>query len=216
MVGIESDYTDHKFNALTVIRLVGTVKHGRNNVKVWLCCCDCGRTLEVDQASLLKGHVPACKVCRRGPCVICGSDITDESFSVKRNTCSEACKKEQLRRRHLKRYNKLVSENPNHNKERYQERLAANPNIGKEKYTKKKERESKLSEEEVALIKAKENKASTESRSKWREKTKAEDPEVYEEFLQRARRSQRKHHQLKEISKLRRLSDKLSSKEDDI
>lgn len=88
-----------QYSKLTVVSLVSTVKHGRNNVKKWRCRCECGRELEVDQGSLVKGCVPACKVCRRGPCVICGAKITDESFGVKRTTCSEICRKELLRRR---------------------------------------------------------------------------------------------------------------------
>lgn len=193
---------NQKFNALTVIRQSGVVKHGRNNVKVWLCRCDCGETLEVDQASLKKGIVPACKICRRGLCVICGSKITDESFSVKRNTCSEACKKEQIKRKHRKRYAKDVRENPAHNKERYQQRLESNPDLNKVKYQKFKSKLDNLDSEYRAVITRKMTSVSNNWRKKWREKVKDESPEEYELFLKRARRSYRKYQAKKRLAKL--------------
>lgn len=193
---------NEKFNALTVIRQSGTVKHGRNNVKVWLCRCDCGETLEVDQNSLKKGTVPACKICRRGPCVICGSKITDPTFSVKRNTCSEACRKEQKRRSGRKRYAKLTNEDPDHNKNRYKQRLDANPDFNKIKYQRKKLRFNTLDNDQKAVINKKNSAYTTAWRKRWLEMVKSDSPEKYEHHLKMARRTYRKHQAKKRLAKL--------------
>jgi hypothetical protein len=91
---IEVNYSGYRFHALTVIAQVGIVKHGRNIVKMWACVCICGNELEVDQSSLVKGQKPACKTCRRGPCVICAAPIENDEWGVKRTTCSDVCQHE--------------------------------------------------------------------------------------------------------------------------
>jgi hypothetical protein len=91
---IEVNYSGYRFHTLTVIAQVGIVKHGRNIVKMWACVCICGNELEVDQSSLVKGQKPACKTCRRGPCVICAAPIENDEWGVKRTTCSDVCQHE--------------------------------------------------------------------------------------------------------------------------
>lgn len=193
---------NQKFEALTVIKQSGLVKHGRNNVKIWLCQCDCGETLEVDQNSLVKGIVPACKICRRGKCVICGGKITDPSFSVKRNTCSEMCRKEQQRRRHRKRYAKLTANDPNYNKIRYRLRLDNIPDYNKVRYLSFKKRLLHMNEEQASALISKMTRQSNEWRKKWRIQTKQLNPEEYERFLARARRRYRKHEAKKRLTML--------------
>ena len=210
-----TDYTNQKFGSLTALSVCGRVKHGPNYVKAWTCKCDCGRTLEVTQDQLLKGQVLACKVCRRGPCVICGADITDESFGVKRQTCSEACKKEQARRRARKRYAKLTREDPEHNKKRWKQRTTEDPEYNKKRYQRTQELINNKSPEEKKIIQAKANKASSEWRSNWVIKAKESNPEAYEEFRVRTRRSGRKHYAKKSLSKLFDVSEKLKEKDNE-
>lgn len=206
---------------LTVIRQAGEVVHGRNKVKVWLCQCSCDRKtlLEVDQTSLKKGLVAACNVCRRGPCVICGSPITDERYSVKRNTCSDACKKEQTKRRHRKRYQKLTDENPGHNKERYAERIQQDPGLNKRHYQAKQARIKKLPDDVQQVARQRAFDTSNDWRSRWREESKRNDPEAYRAFVLARRRAQHKHYQKKRMLDLMRssqaLSDKLKDSTDD-
>ncbi|BCE02931.1 hypothetical protein [Marinicellulosiphila megalodicopiae] len=202
------------FGNLTVIKNVALVKHGRNNVKIWLCKCACGNTVEIDQTSLKKGLILACKTCRRGPCVICGGKINDDSFSVKRNTCSEICRKQQINNKHLKRYIKQVADDPDHNKKRYQQRLESDENYNKHRYEKKLERISKLSQKEQKLIKSKENKATSEWRSKYVQNLKETDPVKYAKYIERSRRALRMHYQRKELSRLRILDQKITNIEE--
>lgn len=177
---IEVDYTGCKFNALTVVRLVGTVKHGRNNVKVWSCACICGNELEVDQCSLVKGLKPACKDCRRGPCVICGAPVISDDWGVKRNTCSSFCQSEQNKAKHLRRYYKLIKLNPNHNKERHKARKLANPNYEINRYQLRLNRLNALSENERQAIIQKQNEYSNLWKSAYIKNLKATDIEAYE------------------------------------
>ncbi|SMF80667.1 hypothetical protein [Pseudobacteriovorax antillogorgiicola] len=200
------------YSSLTLIREVGSVKHGRNNVKVWLCQCTCGRQLDVNQASLVKGEVPACKVCRRGPCVICGSEIENESFSVKRNTCSEECRKEQARRKSLKAYSKKVLKAPAHNREIYQRRLENDPAHNKERYARMKEREKDLSQEARDAIRTKRNRDSNNWRRLWLEEIKEKDPKKYQEWLRSSRKRRNEHYKKKELLSFMALSEKLKSK----
>jgi predicted nucleic acid-binding Zn ribbon protein len=131
---IEVDYSGYRFHALTVVTQVGIVKHGRNNVKIWACVCICGNELEVDQGSLVKGQKPACKTCRRGPCVICGVPIENDEWGVKRTTCTDLCQREQLKAKHKRRYYKLISLDPDHNKKRHRARQLADPDYEKKRY----------------------------------------------------------------------------------
>lgn len=192
---------NQKFNALTVVKQSGIVKHGRNNIKVWLCRCDCGELLEVDQTSLKKGIVPACKICRRGKCVICGGKITDPSFSVKRNTCSEACRKEQKRRKDRKYYAKLVSENPDYNKE-YHQRRSENPDYNKNRYRNFRKRLDELSLEQRQAFMRKSNNYSTAWRKNWLERMKVENPGLYNQFLNKRRRAEINYRRKKQLAKL--------------
>lgn len=201
-----------RFGKLTVTKLAGTVKHGRNNINVWLCRCDCGNTLEVDQNSLRKGQVPACKTCRRAPCIVCGGEITNESYSVLRKTCSEECKKEHLRNKSLKRYKKLTFENPDHNKERWQIKKQKNPNLCQQRYQRELELRANKPIEVQQLEKQKRNKASIEWRKKWRQRVKETDPEAYRDFLLRNRRSGRKSYGKKQLAKILSVSQLLKSR----
>lgn len=50
------DLTGQKFNRLKVVRLFG--KTGKNSR--WLCCCDCGNTVDVIGYNLKNGHTTSC------------------------------------------------------------------------------------------------------------------------------------------------------------
>ncbi|MCS6259862.1 hypothetical protein G3479_11450 [Shewanella baltica] len=179
MAGIESDYAGRSFNALRVIRCVGRVQHGRNAVKVWLCRCLCGNTLEVDQASLVKGLVPACKTCRRGPCVICGAPIINDDWGVKRTTCSDLCQREQLKAKHKRRYYKLIALNPEHNKQRHSARRAADPLYEQKRYQLRLKRLIALPVTQRQLIIKKQNEYSNVWRSAYVKKLKETDYNAY-------------------------------------
>ncbi|MCF6442852.1 hypothetical protein L1077_25855 [Pseudoalteromonas luteoviolacea] len=179
MAGLEVDYTGCKFHALTVLHLAGTVKHGRNNVKVWLCECVCGKTLDVDQASLLKGQKPACKTCRRGPCVICGAPIDNDDWGVKRNTCSDVCQKEQRRQNGRRSYYKLIELDPDHNKKRHKARQAADPLYEKKRYQLRLKRLNALPEKQRQAVIQKQNEYTNLWRSNYVKRLKAEDYPAY-------------------------------------
>ena len=179
MAGIEHDYTNHYFSALRVIRCVGRVQHGRNAVKVWLCRCICGNTLEVDQGSLVKGLVPACKTCRRGPCVICGAPIVNDDWGVKRTTCSELCQREQLKAKHKRRYYKLIALNPEHNKQRHSARRLADPLYEQKRYQLRLKRLRALPADQQQHIIQKQNEYSNVWRSAYVKKLKESDYKAY-------------------------------------
>lgn len=179
MAGIETDYTGYRFHALRVLRLVGRVQHGRNLVKVWLCECLCSKTLEVDQGSLVKGLKPACKTCRRGPCVICAAPIENDDWGVKRNTCSAVCQREQLKAKHLRRYYKLIALNPEHNKERHQARKLADPLFEKKRYQLRLVRLNKLPEIQRQALIQKQNEYTNLWRSSYVKKLKRTDYQAY-------------------------------------
>lgn len=179
---IEVDYTGCKFHALTVLYLAGTVRHGRNNVKVWHCRCICGNTLEVDQAALVKGQKPACKTCRRGPCVICGSPIENDEWGVKRNTCSAECRHEQTKAKNRRQYYRLIERNPDHNKERHRARSLRDPDYEKKRYQLRLKRLNAMPEKERQALIQKQNEYTTLWRSKYVKKLKMEDPEGYKRY----------------------------------
>ena len=185
MSGLERDLTGLRFNALTVVRMVGKVQHGRNMVKVWSCVCICGNELEVDQASLKKGQVPACKTCRRGPCVICSKPITNPNYAVKRNTCSDVCRKEQIRAKHRRRYHKQIELDPEHNKKRYQERLAKDPDMNKKRYQRWLKRLYAMPPTIRQEIINKQNEYSQIWQSNYVKDLKANHPEDYQQYRER-------------------------------
>lgn len=187
MPGLEVDLTGQKFGWLTVVRLVGKVQHGRNMVKMWSCVCGCGNELEVDQASLKKGQVPACKTCRRGPCVVCFEPITNESYSVKRNTCSDECHHEKIKEKSRRRYYKLIELDPEHNKKRHRQRVLADPDYNKKRYQRRMEKFKKLPEKIQQKIIKKQNEYSRAWKSDYIKHLKKTDPEGYRVY--RARRN---------------------------
>lgn len=110
------DLTGEKFGLLTVTKFAGTELYGgMSRARFWWCDCTCGRETRVFQRYLTEGRTTACEVCRRGPCVVCGGEITEDT---KRNTCSIACHDEKRRRADLKCYSKRVAEDPDFNKKR--------------------------------------------------------------------------------------------------
>ena len=176
---IEVDYSGYRFHALTVTTQVGIVKHGRNNVKIWACVCICGNELEVDQSSLVKGQKPACKTCRRGPCVICGAPIENDDWGVKRTTCSDYCQGEQLKAKHKRRYYKLLSLNPEHNKKRHKARQLADPDYEKKRYQRRLTRLNALPNIERQAAIQKQNEYTNLWRSDYVKNLKATDVEAY-------------------------------------
>lgn len=188
-MGKEVDLTGQRFGQLYVHSLIGLVQHGRNKIKVWLCVCDCSEKLKCRQDDLKKGIVQSCNVCRRGPCVICGKAITDKTYSVKRNTCSDECKKEQRRCGHRKRYRTLFESDPNHNKNRYTDRIAKDPYYNKKRYSRKIILRRRLPKIEQQRRKEVESKQCNEWRKRWIEVTKNNDPEKYEAYRVKANKN---------------------------
>ena len=128
MTGRTIDLDGQIFGKLTVIRRVRRVKHGRNNVSVWLCRCLCGNELEVTQTDLRKGLKPSCRACRHDPCIICGVPILNTDIEAKQNTCSDECQHEQLKKKHKRRYEKITKEDPDYNKKRHAYRMINDDN----------------------------------------------------------------------------------------
>jgi len=179
MSGYEVDYTGYRFNALRVVRLVGFVQHGRNRVKVYSCVCLCGNMLDVDQGALVKGQKPACKTCRRGPCVICGAPIDNDDWGVKRNTCSDKCQHDQTKAKHRKRYYKLIELNPDHNKERHKARKLSDPLYEQKRYQRRLERLNALPDVQRQAIIQKQNEYSNLWRSTYVAQLKTTDHDSY-------------------------------------
>ncbi|WP_299011324.1 hypothetical protein [uncultured Shewanella sp.] len=106
---------------------------------------------------MLKGQKPACKTCRRGPCVICGAPIDNDDWSVKRNTCSDVCQHEQLKARHRRHYYTLIERDPEHNKKRHKDRQLADPLYEKKRYQRRMVRLNALPEVQRQAIIQKQN-----------------------------------------------------------
>lgn len=204
--------TGDRFGSLTVVSLIGYKMHSRNRIKNWLCKCDCGRTAKADQNSLTKGLISACKVCRRGPCVICGSPITNESYAIKRNTCGDFCRNEQKKRKDRKTYAKKMLSDPDTEKKRYHSRLKEDPLLNKKKYAAHQEKLKNMGEDEQKIIIDRANKQTNKWRKSWLHRLKKEDTEAYQEFLKKSRRSYRAHKQRKELSQLLKLQQTLTDK----
>jgi hypothetical protein len=194
-------YQGYKIGALTAHNIVGRVYHGRNSVNVWLCQCDCSRMLEIDQNSLLKGIVLACKVCRRGPCVVCDKDITNDEYSVKRNTCSDDCYKENRRRRSRESYRRRADADPYFNRKHYQSALARDPDHNKKRYRRLLKRIALMPDiERKAFLKKQYDASNTWTVNK-RTFLKLCDPFGYEIFLERCRSNYRRHQDKKQMVK---------------
>ena len=187
---------------ITPIRKVGIVKHGRNNVAIWLCRCGCGNILEVDQGSLTKGIVAACKTCRRGPCVICGAKITNEEYSVKRNTCSDICRAEQVKQKHRRFYSNCVEKDKDYNKKRWAHRLEKDFNLNKKRYQSYKERLLKLPTHERDKTIKKLNHMANMWRRNWIKRAKVECPEAYHQFIEKRRMASHRYRIKKNFCKL--------------
>ena len=54
------DLTNQKFNKLTVIRLLDTVRYGTSTKRVWECKCDCGNLTKVNTSPLIRGLIKTC------------------------------------------------------------------------------------------------------------------------------------------------------------
>jgi hypothetical protein len=54
------DLIGKKFNLLTVMAFVGTVKQGNNSVSFYKCICDCGKTKSVKGTHLTRGDTKSC------------------------------------------------------------------------------------------------------------------------------------------------------------
>jgi hypothetical protein len=54
------DLTNQKFNKLTVIRLLKSVKYGNTKKRVWECKCDCGNITKINTSPLVRGIIKTC------------------------------------------------------------------------------------------------------------------------------------------------------------
>lgn len=186
-------HSDLRIGALTLLRVCGRVQHGRNYVNIWLCQCDCERTFEIDQNSLNKGRVLACKVCRRGPCVICGQAIDNDTYSVKRNTCSDYCYKENRRQRQRESLKRRTERDPEFHKKHYQAALVRDPELNKKRYQRKLERLNAMSPTERQSVLQREYQQCNDWTTRRRAWLKAHDRNGYEQFLQIRRAAYRRH-----------------------
>lgn len=122
-----------KFGYLTVISFSDKKIYGGSLKKFWICKCGkCNRHEEFYEHSKILRSRGYCTICARGPCVICGSEITAKTNS---NVCSKSCYV--IKRRNMWNlcYAKLITDDPDHNKKRYQI-LKENMNKDSEYYAK--------------------------------------------------------------------------------
>lgn len=54
------DLTNRQIGRLKVIADVGVIRNGDSHVRLWLCACSCGSTVERRSSQLLKGAVRSC------------------------------------------------------------------------------------------------------------------------------------------------------------
>jgi hypothetical protein len=124
------DLTGKVFGKLVVARYAGTHRYaGTPKARFWWCACRCGREESVYQKFLANGRITSCQICRRGPCVVCGGEITRQTKS---NTCSDACRTEHKRDYWRQHYHVLVDRNPEYNQQRVmvlKDRLAHDPDL---------------------------------------------------------------------------------------
>jgi hypothetical protein len=227
-------YIGSKLGKLTLREIVGQVAIGKKKVtyyNVWLCRCDCGRSLEMSVKNL--GRKPEsillCDICRRGTCIVCGKYATNENLSLLTNTCSEKCKKEKLRRRvqgylanlseeekeaarqkKLDRYYKLTDEQRTGNQQRKKERYANLSEEEKEAERKNfraewKRRMEKMTKQELAEYR----RWQYEARQRWYKKLKS-DPVRYAKHLAAENLRKRTRKKEKNLNKLLNIGEKLS------
>lgn len=106
------DLVGRSFGRLTVIAAGERLARGRR----WVCQCECGRTSEVTQHSLIRATVTACETCRfTRTCAVCGESFLSRQS---RATCSDACRVAHQRRIHLAHYYRRVDADPQFNRKR--------------------------------------------------------------------------------------------------
>jgi hypothetical protein len=111
-----------RYGHLTIVADAGFRRFAGKNAHFWHCRCDCGREETVYQGYLVGGRTTACRVCRRGPCIICGGEIVGGGRRT--NVCGPECHAEKRRRVDLKSYAKRAAEDPEYNRRRWAERKA--------------------------------------------------------------------------------------------
>lgn len=72
-MAIQQSLIGKQFGHLTV---VAEGKHSRRKERMWICKCDCGKTVSVRTASLLSGHTRSCGHLRSD------DKLSDDSYST--------------------------------------------------------------------------------------------------------------------------------------
>lgn len=99
-------------------------------------------------------------------------------MGVKRTTCPDYCQRKQSKARHNRRYYKLVSLNPEYNKEHYKARQLANPDYERKRYQLRLIRFNALPENQQQEVIQKENEYANLRRSNYIMKLKTNDIKV--------------------------------------
>lgn len=128
------DLTGRAFGQLTVIERAGEIKWGRM-MPAWRCRCACGRYEIIPQnrlphrETIPESHrVTACEVCRRPPCVVCGTRIP--LSRGQRNTCAEVCQQTKQRENQRAHYHREMARDPDYAMKQYhrkRQRMANDP-----------------------------------------------------------------------------------------
>ena len=182
------DFTGEKFGKLTVIKVSRTVRIGKNNIRFWLCRCECGKSTEVRQVALTRSVHPikSCEACRRGNCILCGSPIPKEHYTYSANTCSKACRREWIKVRDRLKYLRNIQKDPGCYNVYYHNKVQCDPDFLKNRAQQNRNRYASLPEAEKQQRRMKER-----QRARKRRKNLKADPEKYSEFLAKKRKKAR-------------------------
>lgn len=109
---------------LEVVAQQGVGRYAGQSCTYWIARCHlCGRLGEYPQVLLTHPakKVTCCPVCRRGPCIVCGSEILTGRATTK--LCSDFCRRINKAERQAKRNSEEIKHRPTLWQDRYKETL---------------------------------------------------------------------------------------------
>ena len=115
-----------KKGALTITAEGQRGKYGGRPHAFWWVRCECGNVECLPAHKVYK--YDCCRICQRGPCVICGGKI----LSGNKKTCSDGCFDKHRKNKFNLAYAQLISSDPEFNKKRaakVRQKIAANPEL---------------------------------------------------------------------------------------
>lgn len=112
------------FGSLEVVAKLDVGRYAGQNCTYWMARCkQCGRLGEYPQVLLThpEKRVTECPVCRRGPCIVCGSEILSGKATTR--LCSDFCRKVHKADKQAQRVGQRILAHPGYWHDRYLELL---------------------------------------------------------------------------------------------